>query len=440
MYDLVVHYGAPKTGSSAIQYFLLQNRVAMEECGFYYPPHPHDRNAVSGGHSRLGHALLNKDNVQNDEASVLLEEYLTEARAKNLTLLLSAESLYVQADEFYKLTENLTVRVLGFYRDPLDLILSSYNQLVKRSFMTDTLTGYCRSLLAKQSIKMDGKMHERWADLFGDDHVSVLPYDAALFKNESIERRFLASLGIPAVDYSKFKFLDKPINGSYSRSALSLKRLLNFVLDQKQSKFNGEIDRCLQHYSDRHAERRIGLAELIPPDVYEGLVDKLRGSNDSIRARFFPDAGVSFLTDHDQVNHAIAPFTIAGDFSPAYVANIAFSDYDELVLYIKQCIADHCMAKEQRGLEQYVLADLAGLNINATRNPSSNASFLNAKQIERLTGVKIAVPQMLRELAVAHEGIGDNNAARQFIERACELRPDSVPFQTIRDRILKALG
>lgn len=435
MYDVVVHYGAPKTGSSAIQYFLLQNRSTLEQCGYYYPPHPHDRNAVSGGHSRLGHALL--DAGKQDEARGLFAEYLADARSKRLTLLLSAESLYIQPEAFRALTEGLSVKVIGFHRDPLDLILSSYNQLVKRAFMTGTLPSYCRNLLGKPVIGMTGAMHEKWADLFGDEHVSVMPYDAALFAQESIERRFLSSLSISDGNYSKFQFLDRPVNGSYSRSALALKRLLNLALDPKRSKLNDEIDRCLQHYSDHNPERRISLGELIPPDVYEALARKFRTSNDAIRARFFPDENISFLTDHDQFDHALPPFVVAGDFSISHVANAAFAGNEELIGYITECVTAYCQSTQQRGFEQFALANLAGISLNVPAANGARATFLNAKQVARLTGEKVAVPQFLRELAVAHEEVGDANTALKFIERACELRPASVPLQNIRDRIMK---
>src|SRR5690606_4670239 len=122
---------------------------------------------------------------------------------------------------------------------------------------------------SKQVLKMDGRMHERWADLFGGEHIFVSPYDTTLFERESIERRFLAMLNIDSAEYAKFQFLDKQINGSYSRSALALKRLLNLVLDKQKAKLNSEIDRCLQWYSDHHPERKVGLSELIPPEVFK---------------------------------------------------------------------------------------------------------------------------------------------------------------------------
>jgi hypothetical protein len=53
-YDVVFHIGAPKTGASAIQKFLLENRQALKSLGFYYPEHALDENGVSGGHTGFG--------------------------------------------------------------------------------------------------------------------------------------------------------------------------------------------------------------------------------------------------------------------------------------------------------------------------------------------------------------------------------------------------
>ena len=56
-YDVILHIGAPKTGSSALLNFFLKNREQLASAGYYYPEHGFDVNGISGGHSRLGISL-----------------------------------------------------------------------------------------------------------------------------------------------------------------------------------------------------------------------------------------------------------------------------------------------------------------------------------------------------------------------------------------------
>ena len=50
-YDVVLHIGAPKTGTSAIQAYLSAHREQLSEAGYRYPRHPVDENNIGGGHA-----------------------------------------------------------------------------------------------------------------------------------------------------------------------------------------------------------------------------------------------------------------------------------------------------------------------------------------------------------------------------------------------------
>ena len=51
--QIIIHVGPAKTGTSALQYFLLRNRNELKKVGYYYPEHRIDENDISGGHSKL---------------------------------------------------------------------------------------------------------------------------------------------------------------------------------------------------------------------------------------------------------------------------------------------------------------------------------------------------------------------------------------------------
>ena len=93
--DVIFHIGAPKTGSTAIQKFCLENRETLKEHGLYYPNHGVDKNGISGGHSSLGQALIEN---RLDDAATILGNYVKEAKDDNCVLLLSAESIFYSPD------------------------------------------------------------------------------------------------------------------------------------------------------------------------------------------------------------------------------------------------------------------------------------------------------------------------------------------------------
>ena len=51
--QIIVHAGPAKTGTSALQYYLLKNKDKLEEHGFLYPTHPLDENNIWNGHAKM---------------------------------------------------------------------------------------------------------------------------------------------------------------------------------------------------------------------------------------------------------------------------------------------------------------------------------------------------------------------------------------------------
>lgn len=246
--EIILHIGAPKTGTSAIQRFCLRNRLALLRAGFYYPEHGIDKNGVSGGHF-----LICQPGASGTVAGVeLLQIWLATAKKANLTLLLSSENFYVRASELWLMLQGEKVRVIGWYRDPLEAIVSNYNQEVKRHFLTQTLDARCRRIVGSRTIHhFDGQHLHAWADAAGESQCHFYPfsYSAAL----PIEQSFLEAIGIKASKASRFNIDRALINRSYAPDALELKRRLNLLLTREDVELNRLLDVFLQAYSDQSA-------------------------------------------------------------------------------------------------------------------------------------------------------------------------------------------
>jgi len=250
-YDIILHIGAPKTGSSALQKFLLQNRKLLSKYGLFYPEHELDKNGISGGHSKLAISLIGK---KKEEANSLFRNWYQKSRKDNKTLLLSSESFFNISGYLQQFLANKKVLVIAYYRSPLDYVISVHNQLVKRHYETRTLRNYVSKLLelpqgtANLINKPWHTIYQEWEKLVGNENLRVRYYNEKHFYDNKIELDFIHQLGL---DTGPFKTDKKRINTSYCDDALELKRMMNNVLE-KDNALNHKIDLLLQKYSDQH--------------------------------------------------------------------------------------------------------------------------------------------------------------------------------------------
>lgn len=271
-YDVVFHIGAPKTGSSAIQKFLLEHRQALKTLGFYYPEHGLDENGVSGGHTGFG---LNIKKEKLSEAKAVFTAWMDEAGKQELTLLISAESLFFHPEKLKDMVSGLRCKILAFYRSPIDNIFSNYNQSVKRLFSTTTFDQFVEKILAADSDFYSGRLFIKWVELFGKKELIVARYDADLFANLPIQLVFLNMLGIPeTAGRSLMPDNIQLVNRSYSPAALELKRLLNQVLDRNDKQNNHQIDVFLQKVSDESGLWKIDITTLLSSEIRGRFIEK----------------------------------------------------------------------------------------------------------------------------------------------------------------------
>ena len=270
-YDAILHIGAPKTGSSALQHFLYLNRELLFEKGIYYPKHGFDINGISGGHSGIGASLIEGD---VSKAQSILDRYISDARKKGLTLLVSAESLYSFPKQMKSLCSGLNVEIISFFRDPLESIVSGYNQSVKRHYNTSTLDGYCQKVLGMPNRGASGMMLYDWSEQFGKDNLAVLEYKKPSNADSVLEKQLLAQLGVPETEFADFEYNTTPINRGYEPVALEFKRQLNTILNPEQKSENQKIDYLLQEISDSHSAEIKNNATYLSETTYQALADE----------------------------------------------------------------------------------------------------------------------------------------------------------------------
>lgn len=246
--SVVIHVGPPKTGTSAIQKWLVEHHNELKQQGIYYPVHWLDENGISSGHVHLLFDVPSRGvfHFNEDKQKKLWAEF---GKSGCHTLLLSSEAflrqLEVLADKLPEAT------FLGYIRNPLEQFESGYNQMIKRHGGTKTMSSV-------SNIKP--KVLDRFQSFvcnYGTERLTLRFYGKEFFPNGSIVCDFLSALGID------IRADDEEVNSSYHYEAMEIKRWLNqYPLEQIQ----GPLDLALQRYN-----KGTGKFSLLKPEHYSNI-------------------------------------------------------------------------------------------------------------------------------------------------------------------------
>ena len=434
-----IHIGAPKTGSSAIQYFLRNNRSKLKKHGYFYPQHRTDKNNVSGGHSDLGSLVIAGD---LEKAADLVNGWFQEARAKDLALLISSEGLYGRISEVYELFQGYDVRILAYFRNPVEALVSNHNQSIKRHFGRLPLADFLEQRATPNNRGVNGEVFFDWVKAFGPEAVRVRPYNPSAFKKDRIEYDFLDMLGVRGFSVRSFRLEKRLINTSYTPGALELKRLLNFVLDPNAKKDSAEVDWALQGFSDKaNAKRKAADKEPVQldPEVLALLVEYFKPALEKMRSQLLEYCPEDFWRPV-----TVVP-AVAGPKQPE------LAEVFEAAGYLKQAIpgtvqrleiklADLLESKPAGDLPFAVLKLASVLGV-PFREPLQRRAQPSAatEAVRAVLNGQATDADYLRELAkiLAEQGLLDE--AIKVIEKARNLRPNGPGIIQLHESYLEKL-
>lgn len=234
--NILIHIGPPKSGTSAIQKWLLTNVEKLKDQGVYYPKHSIDPNGVSSGNLLSLFTRVESGNLEFSESKKqkLLRDFELSGCS---TLLLSSEFFFLQHPILAKAFP--AAKFIAYLRYPVEVIESSYNQGVKRH-------GEIKKLGVPAKPKsFQLKTLERFIKSVGKERYILRPYHEACYNGGSLISDFCSVLGLSSsVCYSETN--QERVNTSYSIDALEFKRWFNqFPLGELQP----ILDRFLQSYS-----------------------------------------------------------------------------------------------------------------------------------------------------------------------------------------------
>jgi|GEM_PF-2795423 len=247
---VIIHTGPGKTGSSAIQAWLVKNITHLESNSIFYPKHDLSKDKISSGNLReiLTQAKNGTWQVDAEKVTSLLLKF---EKTGHSTLLLSSEFFFHRIIDIQKLIPH--AEFIAYVRNPVELLESNYNQSVKRHsnikpfIAPPEIDSFLWQYLERVFKNIDSKkMHLR-------------PFDERLMQGGNIVADMLCVLGM-SLDKG---FKNSRINPSFTFESLEFKRLLNhFGLGALEPKLDAALQSC-----------DIGSREysLISPDTFNVL-------------------------------------------------------------------------------------------------------------------------------------------------------------------------
>lgn len=176
-----IHIGAPKTGSTALQYYLAGSRERLRAQGLLYP----EGASRAGGHHDvaflLGGGYPEWAVRQDKPLPVLLDELRGEFCGYTGNAVISSENfslfpapgLLRDALHAYDLVAGRTCKVIVYVRSQVEAHESWYNQLVKAQGFAGVIAD---SIHANWRLWDYAALLEPWAVVFGEGNIIVREY------------------------------------------------------------------------------------------------------------------------------------------------------------------------------------------------------------------------------------------------------------------------
>ncbi|MBG0790491.1 MAG: hypothetical protein H0S80_08365 [Desulfovibrionaceae bacterium] len=224
-----VHIGVPKTGSTALQCFLDQNRERMRQAGYLYPASA----ARAGGHHDLSFLLNDAypdwaigQDATLDELTGRLE---AECEGFDGDVILSSENFYLlnTPDQVRRLLDSVPALkarravVVVFLRRQDEAHEAWYNQTVKAQGAVHSLR---RCIEENLDLWDYGRRLSEWADVFCASNILPAVYGSG--SGWDIRRHFLDVLGISA---EGFDLATARANSRLSPGFLAVQRAINLL-------------------------------------------------------------------------------------------------------------------------------------------------------------------------------------------------------------------
>lgn len=419
-HQIYLHIGTPKTGTSALQKFFVENRSELEKRGFSYPAHTLGECDISSGN---GQEIVNLGVSHSvEKARSYLQSLAKKSKSKNV--LISTEAFYSHPDLIHKIIPS--AKIIVYFRNQLDLVESSYNQAVKRAGQKMPFSLALKRVINTKEAFYTGELVLKWVKLFGVENVTFRVYEDEFFKNHNIYDDFLDALEI--VDFKGFEQPSDKINVSYCLDALDYKRCINALTADSSFPYMREVDFVLQAYSHEYFTAGGKKFSLYTRKELEAADRFFQPYRSELASTF------GLRSDLFKKSYDLKPYVFRSNDRVKAIENITNLLFAQEAR-ISPILAD-CLAKGMSSESAIVRAashelsplfarpEFYAANYEKMGSESYDPIWFTERQLSMMGSGEYREPDFLRDIAILVSRRKDFKLAYALISRALKLRPN----------------
>jgi hypothetical protein len=294
--DFLLHIGAGKTGSSAIQRFVRENIHHLRADNFAIPDYNlYWGDEISGEQVLALQAMMEHANAPKEFEQVFAR--LLATRPSNTTILISGENLanVPSPDLIGGALYKYDVRAILYIRRQDELLWSWWQQ-----WSSKTRRGFDGWLLeAVQTLGHWEQVIENWQAIVGIGNLDVRIFEHSNFYQGNIVYDFVQAIGLN-MPMEAFVMSDTAVNQSPNTAVSELvsgnKRIF---VDEHDNRFYHIMNSLTNSVYDRS-----DCMSVMTKSQRDAIVWAYREENERVRAKFFPDKLSLFETiDHAKYNY-----------------------------------------------------------------------------------------------------------------------------------------
>lgn len=288
--NLIVHIGANKTGSSAIQRFLSMNSLALREEGIVIPNNEFQLTDNVQGHHVFGFQKLLQSPIEGqkqlEEAIEVADAAYPDARA----ILMSAENLTANPAApslFENLVERYDTRVVIYIRRQDEYILSSWQQ-----WNGKVSADFWAWLVNVVGILGDWRAYlENWESVVPREKITVRVFERPKLVGGDVIADFHSMLETTR-PFEDFRYPERTVNPSFSDAIVDLVKGNELIFQNPHD--NDFYNFVVKMTGDKYT--KTGRQSPISFPQRQAILKRYREQNDWVKQGYFSEAGGSLFT------------------------------------------------------------------------------------------------------------------------------------------------